>query len=48
MKYIDADRLKAEIEKGTPNKLELLVYRDIILSLIDTIQQEMPDKEDKQ
>lgn len=40
MKYIDADRLKAEIEKGTPNKVVLLVYRDIILSLIDSLQQE--------
>lgn len=39
-KYIDADRLKAEIEKGTPNSLELLVYRDIVLSLIDSLQQE--------
>ena len=40
MKYIDAERLKAEIENGTPNKVVLLVYRDIILSLIDSLQQE--------
>ena len=43
MKYIDADRLKAEIEKGTPNNLQLLVYRDIILSLIDSLQQEQQE-----
>ena len=40
MKYIDADRLKAEIEKNTPNRLQLLVYREIILALIDSLQQE--------
>lgn len=40
MKYIDAERLKAEIENETPNKVVLLVYRDIILSLIDSLQQE--------
>lgn len=43
MGYIDAERLKAEIEKGTPDKVVLLVYRDIILSLIDSLQQEQPD-----
>jgi hypothetical protein len=43
MKYIDAERLKAEIEKGTPDKVVLLVYRDIILSLIDSLQQEQTD-----
>ena len=43
MKYIDAERLKAEIEKGTPDKVVLLVYRDIILSLIDSLQQEETD-----
>ncbi len=42
-KYIPADKLKAEIGKGTPNKIELLVYRDIILSLIDSLQQEQPE-----
>ena len=47
MKYIDADRLKAEIEKGTPNNLQLLVYRDIILSLIDSLQQEPQEEPDK-
>ena len=40
MNYIDADRLKAEIEKNTPDTLQLLVYRDIILALIDSLQQE--------
>ena len=39
-KYIDADRLKAEIEKNTPDRLQLLIYRDIILALIDSLQQE--------
>lgn len=43
MKYIDAERLKTEIENGTPNKVVLLVYRDIILSLIDSLQQEQVD-----
>ena len=43
MKYIDAERLKAEIEKGTPDKVVLLVYKDIILSLIDSLQQEETD-----
>jgi hypothetical protein len=43
MRYIDAERLKAEIEKGTPDKVVLLVYRDIILSLIDSLQQEETD-----
>ena len=41
-KYIDADLLRKEIEKGTPNQLEVLVYKDIILSLIDSLQQEQP------
>lgn len=40
MKYIDAEKLKAEIEKNTPDRLQLLVYRDIILSLVDSLQQE--------
>lgn len=40
MKYIDAELLKAEIEKNTPDRLQLLVYRDIILALIDSLQQE--------
>jgi len=44
MKYIDAERLKAEIEKNTPDRLQILVYRDIILSLIDSLQQEQPTK----
>jgi len=42
-KYIDADRLRAEIEKNTPDTLQLLAYRDIILALIDSLQQEQPD-----
>ena len=42
-KYIDAEKLKAEIEKNTPDRLQLLVYRDIILSLIDSLQQEQPE-----
>lgn len=49
-KYIDADRLKAEIEKNTPNRLQLLVYREIILALIDSLQQEqsfLPDNLDE-
>lgn len=40
MKCIDAELLKAEIEKNTPDRLQLLVYRDIILALIDSLQQE--------
>ena len=41
-KYIDADLLRKEIEKNTPDRLQLLVYRDIILALIDSLQQEQP------
>lgn len=46
MKYIDADRLKAEIEKNTPNHLMLMVYRDHILALIDSLQQEQQEKKE--
>ena len=42
-KYIDADKLRAEIEKNTPDRLQLFVYRDIILALIDSLQQEQPE-----
>ena len=44
MKYIDAEKLKAEIEKNTPNNLMLMVYRDHILALIDSLQQEQPEE----
>jgi len=47
MKYIDAEKLKAAIEKGTPDSLLLVVYRDIILSLIDSLQQEQQEEPDK-
>lgn len=47
MKYIDADRLKAEIEKNTPDTLQLLVYRNLILALIDSLQQEPIEKDEE-
>lgn len=46
-KYIDAERLKAEIEKNTPDTLQLLVYRDIILALIDSLQQEQQKRDSR-
>lgn len=47
MNYIDADKLRAEIEKNTPNHLMLMVYRDHILALIDSLQQEQQEEPDK-
>lgn len=46
-KYIDAEKLRAEIEKNTPNHLMLMVYRDHILALIDSLQQEQQEEPDK-
>lgn len=42
-KYIDAEKLKAEIEKSTPDELEFRAYRDFIIALIDSLQQEQPE-----